>query len=97
MRGKPVQDEHFYGWGGEDDAFCLAATTFSYVTRQPGVVAAIDHPVARRTEDPHWTYAGERMEIYRAIARYPRLLRKFIQEADLEPYRDFAPRRRRAR
>jgi hypothetical protein len=38
-------DERFTGWGGEDNAFILAATTLTGISRLPGVAVAFDHSV----------------------------------------------------
>lgn len=69
-------DERFVGWGPEDQAFWLAASTLARVGRVPGVVFSLWHEVdgGRRMSAESWARWGR----YRRAARDPRLMRRLV-------------------
>jgi hypothetical protein len=70
-------DEHFQGWGYEDNAFHAAATTLAAVTRLPGIVFSFNHPTDRdtSTENPN----RHRHELYKFALGKPAIMRELIK------------------
>jgi hypothetical protein len=72
------QDERFARWGYEDNAFHLAASTLSTVSRIPGVVHAFGHDADRdlSAENP----GRSRCQLYRFAEGKPDVMRELIPQ-----------------
>ena len=69
-------DEHFTGWGFDDNAFHAAATTLAKVRRLPGTVFSFNHPAHRDTTDTNPNKA--RFSLYQFATNRPAVMTQLI-------------------
>jgi hypothetical protein len=70
-------DEHFHGWGYDDNAFYAAALTLGTVRRLPGIVFSFNHAADRDTTDTNPN--KHRAELYRFATGKPPVMRQLIK------------------
>ena len=69
-------DEHFVGWGYDDNAFHAVAQTLASVRRLPGTIFSFNHPAHRDTTDTNPN--KHRAELYRYATNRPAVMTQLI-------------------
>lgn len=71
-------DEHFTGWGFDDNAFHAVALTLASVTRLPGTVFSFNHAADRDTSTTNPNY--HRCQLYKFATGKPAVMRQLINQ-----------------
>lgn len=72
-------DEHFKGWGFEDNAFRSVANTFGSISRIPGIVFSFDHPASVDRDVSGENPNRSRAELYEMCEGRPSLMRELLK------------------
>ena len=80
-------DEHFRGWGAEDDSFGAAASTLlGRPYRMDGPLWHLYHPPGLRQKDPNYPENRARFELYKAaVGDRPRMSELVGSDVDPDP------------